>query len=361
MSKLSNASKAAAAFCPDPANCRLSPLGRGNINDTFLVESTGTAFVLQRINSRVFPEPLHVINNFAKITSHLQEKSRCGDTVFRTAQPMPTLAGSLAYRDAEGEYWRAQTYLAHASCRSLSGPRQVYEIGRALARFHELAADLKSEDLVDPLPGFHDLIAYLKEFDSLSPIKRQEDLDEACGYCLGLIDQGRQRATRLQTVKNSGLLPVQPIHGDPKIDNFLFNDQGLAEGMLDLDTVSIGLVHSDLGDCLRSCCNRAGESGGEDAVVTFDLEICRDLLVGYFSGRHPLQSPEQRAYIYDAVLGISFELALRFFSDHLRGNVYFKVCQDGDNLLRAVRQFQLVEAIIAEEEKIRASILASCR
>ena len=157
----------------------------------------------------------------------------------------------------------------------------------------------------------------------------------------------------LEDAKISGILTIQTIHGDPKIDNFLFNDQGLADGMLDLDTVGVGLVHFDLGDCLRSCCNRVGEGGTDSLPVSFDLQFCQALLQGYFSEGHQLLSAGQRAYIYDAVLAITFELGVRFFTDHLRGNSYFKVRQDGDNLARATRQFNLTEDIVAKEKEIR--------
>ncbi len=344
--------RAAAAFCRDGASCPLSPLGCGNINDTFLVESAVGPFVLQRINCRVFPQPLRVINNFAKITGHLNGRRCQGDKEFCTALPVPTLAGVLFFLDAEGEYWRGQTYLAHATCHTLTNPGQALQIGRALASFHVLVADLEVQCLEDPLPDFHNLPRYLQEFDQLRA-RSQKGRDAACHYCFAAIDHDRQGATALEAAKDAGLLSIQAIHGDPKIDNFLFDDQGLARGMLDLDTVGAGIVHYDLGDCLRSCCNRAGESGADGLEVSFDMEICRALLAGYFSLPQPLPSTGQQAYIFEAILAITFELGVRFCTDHLRGNTYFKVRRDGDNLLRAVHQFRLVEDIMRKEDAIR--------
>ncbi len=353
-----NARKAAAAFCQDGAICPVSPLGCGNINDTFLVASIGGPFVLQRINRRVFREPLRVINNFAEITRHLAGRSAPADRQFTTARPVPTLTGALFFRDSQEEYWRGQTYLAHAHCQNLTNPGQAFQLGKALARFHCLMADLDVQSLIDPLPGFHNLPLYLQEFDQLWH-EIEKELDAAGRYCLLAISRGRQRAMVLEEARSSGLLTIQAIHGDPKIDNFLFDEHGLACGMLDLDTVAAGIVHYDLGDCLRSCCNRAGESGEDGLAVSFDMEICRALLQGYFSAPHEQQNAGQRAKIFDAVLAITFELGLRFFTDHLRGNTYFKVRQDGENLARAVRQFRLLESIVANEPEIQALSLSA--
>ena len=177
--------------------------------------------------------------------------------------------------------------------------------------------------------------------------------------CIAAIDRYRQKATTLENAKSAGILGLQPIHGDPKVDNFLFGDQGEVLGLLDLDTVAMGLVHYDLGDCLRSCCNKAGESGGRIRPVKFDMVFCQALLDGYFAEPEELLSKEQRNYIFDGVLLICFELGVRFFTDHLRGNPYFKVEQEGDNLLRADRQFRLVEDIAKREREIRTMAITS--
>ncbi len=168
---------------------------------------------------------------------------------------------------------------------------------------------------------------------------------EVSDFCLATIDRYRPQAATLVSARDAGILTVQPIHGDPKVDNFIFDDQGEVLGLLDLDTVAMGLLHYDLGDCLRSCCNRGGEAGSNDMPITFDLSFCQALLDGYFCGPEKLLSKEQRGFIFDGVLLICFELGVRFFTDHLRGNPYFKVQQDGDNLLRAVNQFRLADNI----------------
>jgi len=258
---------AAAAFCRDAGTCRVEPLGYGNINDTFAVHGAAGTFVLQKINGRVFPEPLKVIHNFQKITSHLLGRQQEHGRIFQTAQSVRTLHGELFHRDPEGDYWRAQTYLAGTPCRALSGTEQVARAGRALALFHLLSADLDVAGLEDPLPGFHNLPGYMEEFERVLTHHRLV-MDEEYDYCLAVLDRVGPQMSVLEDAKQAGILAIQPIHGDPKIDNFIFSGGGEADGMLDFDTVGAGLIHYDLGDCLRSCCNRAGEKGPDPSAVS---------------------------------------------------------------------------------------------
>ena len=120
-----------------------------------------------------------------------------------------------------------------------------------------------------------------------------------------------------------------------------------------MDTVGPGLIHSDLGDCLRSACNRSGESVKRAQDIRFDMEICSAILKGYFQKGDTLLSALQRCYIFDVLLLITFELGLRFFTDHLLGNIYFKTEVPGDNLQRAVNQFRLLGEIEKYEQEIR--------
>ena len=351
-----------AEFCHDPATCTVRPLGYGNINDTYLVRSATHSFVLQRINSDVFPDPLRVIENFYKISNHLSQQKEGGGRQLQVAFPVYTLEKRLYYQDNRGSFWRGQSYLPHTSCQVLAGPAQARQVGRGLATFHHRVADLDMQGFLDPLPGFHDLPRYLQEYDrEMHGIKTvaDEDLNEDFRFCLATVDRYRQQATTLENAKNAGILTLQPIHGDPKVDNFLFGEQGEVIGLLDLDTVATELVHYDLGDCLRSCCNKVGETGRDAQPITFDLTFCQALLDGYFSGPDKLLSEEQRVYVFDGVLHICYELGVRFFTDHLRGNPYFKVQQEGDNLLRAVNQFRLADDIAAKEQEIRAMALSS--
>lgn len=352
MSEAGDPREAAAQFCRDAGTCRIEPLGSGNINDTFVVWSSAGPFVLQKINGSVFADPLRVIRNFEKITRHLLDRRQKHGIAFQTAEPVRTMAGELFFRDCRGDFWRGQTCLATSVRRNISDLERVGRVGRTLALFHQLAADLDVATIEDPLPGFHNLPGYMAEFDRILTGQRRISGKEI-DYCLESIERIRPQTTLLEDAGKAGIFMVQPIHGDPKIDNFIFGDSGEADGMLDFDTVGAGFIHYDLGDCLRSCCNRAGESGERAESVSLDLDYCRALLDGYVSQAPQLLGGPQRGYIFEAVLLIAFELGVRFFTDHLRGNSYFKVAYEGENLQRAVRQFQLVADIAGKEKEIR--------
>ncbi|OEU56976.1 MAG: hypothetical protein BA862_09090 [Desulfobulbaceae bacterium S3730MH12] len=340
-------------FCPRHSDCTIVPIGHGNINDTYLVKTSAKKFILQRISATVFPKPLHVITNFQKIAAHLERRIGAIAPEWQFARSVLTDQGNLFFRDERGDFWRGQTYLHHKVVTVLNSRQQGYELGRTLGIFHLLVSDMDGETLHDPLPGFHILPQYLEKFDCTR--EKNSSMEAGSQYCQESIEKHRNKAAILERAKEDGILTKQPIHGDPKIDNFIFNKLGCGVGLIDMDTVSLGLLHYDLGDCLRSCCNRSGEGGGVNREIQFDMEICKAILEGYFLQAGSLFSPSARSYIYDAVLLLTFELGLRFFTDHLVGNRYFKIDFSGENLQRAVIQFRLVEEIEKYESEIRAA------
>ena len=160
-----------------------------------------------------------------------------------------------------------------------------------------------------------------------------------------------------RTAKARDRLKLRPIHGDPKVNNVMIDTgTGHAIGIVDLDTVKPGLVHYDIGDCIRSCCNTAGEETENWEDVRFEPDLCRAILQGYFSMARDFLTEGDYEYLYDAIRLIAFELGLRFFTDYLEGNVYFKVRHSEHNLLRALVQFKLAESIESRAGSIRAII-----
>jgi hypothetical protein len=340
-------------FSSSYPHCTIAPIGEGNINDTFLVTAPAGKFILQRISAAVFTEPLHVVTNFHKISEHLKRKTRVMSSEWQFARPVYTDRGDLFYRDRVGDFWRGQTFMPHTPVMTIGDSRQGCELGRALGLFHLLMSDMGCENLHDPLPGFHILPTHLEQFDLVW--EKKHCVGQEIGYCLEIIEQYRGEIALLEKAKEEGVLTEQAVHGDPKIDNFIFNEVGSCVGLIDMDTVGSGLIHSDLGDCLRSCCNLSGEDGKEEGEIRFDMGICRAILSGYFQKATSLLSPLQRRYIFDALLLITFELGLRFVTDHLLGNKYFKIKAPGDNLRRGVIQFKLVREIEKYEREIRTA------
>ena len=351
---ISRAEAAAARFVSDPRSIR--ELGQGNINATYLVESSSRPIILQRINPTVFADPFAVVRNFIRITEHMtRENGRSGRT-FLVPSLIATRNGEPCWEDREGGLWRAQSAIDGTALRVLTGRSQAVAIGRCLGWFHRLTADLGCGDFEIPLPGFHVLTQYLAEYDQVLRASDRHWLP-AERHCLTAVEGMRARAPLFQRLCDEGRLQLRIVHGDPKVENFLFDGTGRVVSLIDLDTVGPGLLHHDLGDSLRSCCNVRGERG-EAAAVSFHLDSCRAFFEGYDAEMGGLLGNSDRRLIFDALLLITFELGLRFFTDHLRGDSYFRVRYQGENLDRAGAQFALLESIGAQEADIRGVISA---
>ena len=173
------------------------------------------------------------------------------------------------------------------------------------------------------------------------------------------IEDRRGFAGTLQDALQRGELSLRLMHGDPKVNNIMIDDfTGKGTAMIDLDTVSPGLIHYDFGDALRSICNPAGEEEQNLSKVVFDLDLCAAFCKGYMKHARAFLTEADRLYLYDAIRLITFELGLRFFQDYLAGSVYFKIRQPEQNLNRARVQFRLCESIEARERAIRELLAA---
>ncbi len=341
------------------------PYGNGLINDTFLV-SVAAAHgprhaILQRLNRHVFPQPERIMQNLRTLHAHLAPRLRPSPGELRFASMLYTREGADYFLDAEGGFWRAQTFIERTRTYSrLCDPRHAIEMGFALGRFHALTFDLDPARLYVTRPGFHDTPRYLARFDEVlaqGRIVSSAAAGEMLEECLAFVEEHKGMADLLEQARRSGALALRVIHGDPKLDNVLFDEEtGRAVGLIDLDTVQPGLLLYDLGDCLRSCCNPAGESPRDPAQAHFDLDICRALLARYFDEIRDRLTPADYRYLPEAVRLIPFELGVRFLTDYLEGNPYFKVEWPEHNLLRATVQFRLAASMARQEPQLRALI-----
>lgn len=322
------------------------PLGNGLINDTFLVQTAAQPFVLQRINTQVFPNPEQIMANLVTLNQHIALKNS-GDVRLQLPQILSTGSNTVLHQDEHGGSWRALSFIKDGeSLEDIRSLEDVRQVGEALGHFHSLLSDLEPESLHDTLPGFHITPEYLQQYQQ-AMIQTSFESDP---YCEDFISQFQHRAAELEVAKYRGLLPLRVIHGDPKLNNFLFAVQsGKVISLIDLDTVKPGLVHYDLGDCLRSCCHDKATGG-------FDLERCHALLKGYLKEAGAFFSVHDYKYLYPAIRLIPFELGLRFYTDHLQGDRYFKVSEPGQNLQRAAEQFRLCDSILAQAPTIMAMI-----
>ena len=327
----------------------ISPLGNGLINDTFLITTASSHFVLQRINRKVFPAPEQIMVNLIMLNRHLEQKSSFA-VKLKIPAILKTTSNHDFYLDEQGDYWRALGFIGNTdSLETISHINQAQQAGFALGHFHRLVSDLDPLRLHDTLPGFHIAPGYLSHYHQVLAQAPGQLAPESL-YCSAFIAKFEHLTDDLETAKQQGLLPLRVIHGDPKLNNFLFDkDNKKIVSIIDLDTVKPGLVHYDIGDCLRSCCHRLESN-------EFDLDICAALLTSYLSEASAFFSDHDYHYLYECLQLIPFELGLRFYTDYLEGNRYFKVSVPEQNLERAAGQFQLCESIMAQELAIKSLI-----
>ena len=360
-SKLLTPEQAASAFVGKEHIASLVPLHGGNINDSYLLRmDSGEKRLFQRLNAAVFPEPELVMANLRRITAHfnhwLAQSKSIRALTWRIPALLYTPDGRDCLRDEDGSLYRLLLYFDQT--RNLRIPKntvQAEEIGAALGFFHRVSADVNMEDFAVPLPGFHDSQTYLKAYDKAQSKNPEQNPD----WMQQVIAEKRGILSSLSKAKKSGIIQPCLIHGDPKAANFLFAlDADQVLSLIDLDTVGPGLRLQDIADCLRSSCNTAGEEAVEPDTVCFEMQYCKALLRGYFAEAGELLSAEERKLIPDALLNITLELGIRFLSDYLEGNPYFKIRYPEHNLDRAAVQFRFFQDIERHIDSIRSQALA---
>lgn len=342
----------------------IEPLGNGNVNDTWRLTVNTVAgdqrrLVLQRINPRVFSRPELVMANMQRLAAHLDRPGALQAAAGRWEMPriLDVPDQEQPWLEHEGALWRLLTYIEDSrTLETIDNLNQAREVGRALGTFHALIHELPPEDLADTLEGFHVTPGYLRAFEralrtTTVPLTPQVQ------HGIAFIRDRERFMPVLEDARQAGRLRLRPIHGDPKVNNILFAaDSDAAIALIDLDTVKPGLIHYDIGDCLRSGCNRLGEETDDWRSVRFDLDLCEAILEGYITAARPFLTPADYDHIPDAIRLLSLELGLRFLSDHLAGDLYFRTSRPRHNLQRALVQFRLTESIETQQAEIRAMV-----
>lgn len=342
-----------AAHFPVCARLRaIMPLGRGLINDSFRVVTEEGDYVLQRINPQVFRWPERIMANLWRLQSAVRD---CPHQAPRLPQLYPTATGAAFARDSQGQVWRLLEFIADSdTLPRLTTRAQAHEVGQMLGAFHRFGATLDCRDFALTLPELHHTPIY---WDTLcqacarasSTMATDPVVVKACEFFAA-------RAPLYAALEEAcarGEVRPQVIHGDPKLDNLLFdrhNERALC--LIDLDTVQPGLPHHDLADCLRSCCNCTVNNG----PGCFDLTWAEEIMTAYAAATAGLFQPAERAHWLTAIRVLPLELGMRYLADHLAGDRYFRVAYRGQNLVKAQRQIALATAIEQHQTALQVLI-----
>lgn len=357
---MKNVFSAARFFLGDQDIDRIEPFGTGNVNDTYLVTLPGgKQHVLQRINPTVFPDLYQVQHNLRIVTRHLNQAILNSPELKDRFIPITLFSGDQGdtYLDGQGALWRLVNRISGETFETISTPSQAEELGGSLGLFHQLLSTLEPTILTDTLPGFHDTSAYLKQYDKAWQRYRSKDEPDV-QFCHSCIEPRRSLAALLD---DSQGLSSRVIHGDPKVANFVVDvATGRVVSLIDLDTVKPGLLLHDIGDALRSSCNPLGESPPGPEQIYFDPDLFAAWLKGYTRATEFMLTNDDKAHIVQSARVITFELGLRFITDYLEGNHYFKIRYPEHNLFRAKVQFHLVQSIEKQLDNLETIVKTIC-
>jgi len=325
---------AAAAFAVAGAVVSVEPHPTGHINDAYLVVADGGRYLLQRLNPSVFAHPDAVMANVVAVTDHLRNKGE------PTLALVDSVDGAPSWRDQSGAVWRMYCYVDGAHPLAVKTPEDAALVGRAFGRFHRLLADLDAGGLRVSLPGFHDPALRVSQLTAAA----EEDDHGRLAEVRDVVDE---LLTLREAVDADGALsglPHRVAHNDAKAANLLVQGCGRAPTVVDLDTVMAGSVLWDVGDMVRSSTGTADES---TATVQFDAERYDALVDAWLAQTGELLTPDERGAVRSAGPVVTFEQTVRFLTDHIRGDVYFRVTVPGQNLERARNQLQLLRSMVS--------------
>ena len=333
-----------------PAGAHLAPLVGGHINTTYRVTLPGQpeSWLLQRLNPVVFPDGLAVLRNMAAVTAHLARAAAArGEDPARTVLSLlPTAGGGPGHQAGDGAWWRLLRFIPGArAVEHATAPDQAFEAGRAFGRFHALMAGYAGAPLTETLPGFHDTAG---RYDALTRAVAAagDDRRAVTAQEVEFAVSRRHLATQLTAPLAGGVLPGRIAHNDAKIANVLLElDSGRALAVVDLDTVMPGTPLFDVGDLIRSLTGTTPEDHPDPTDVELRPAFFAALAEG-FLGAGALGTAE-RARFVTAGLVITYEQGLRFLTDFLEGDRYYRTTRPGQNLDRARVQFALVRALEA--------------
>lgn len=333
---------------------KIEPYGTGHINDTYRVINSNTKYpdyLLQRINNQIFKDIPGLMDNIKRVTEHLRNKldDIPGSEPEREALSLiPTKSGSWFYHNANNGYWRLYHFIKnHHAYDIVENSAQAFEGGRMFGKFMALLSDIPGGALNETIPGFHDINKRLNTFYQTL----ESDPEKRAGNAKQDIDFVRLRGiemSRILQLGQDGKIPERITHNDTKFNNVLLdqNDKGLC--VIDLDTVMTGYVHYDFGDSIRTSANSAAEDEKDLSKVKMDIEMFEGYAKGFLKEtKDALTQTEIDNLAFSAKL-MPFIIGLRFLTDYIDGDNYFKTAYPDHNLIRARTQFKLVES--AEEQ-----------
>jgi hypothetical protein len=329
----------------------------GHINETYTATydqgGTRVRYIHQKINGNVFKNPVGVMKNVMRVTTHIRKKleaSSARDVTRRSLIVIPTRDGRSFYQNGDKEVWRTFVFVEGVETyEAVQSPQQAYQAGRAFGEFQHLLVDLPGERLFETIPGFHNT---RKRFSALQEAIRSDRFNRA-GEVIPEIEFALKREPIVDVILSAmakGRIPERITHNDTKFNNVMMDVlTGEAMCIVDLDTVMPGCALYDFGDMVRTTTSPTLEDEPDLSKVRMQMPMFKKLAEGYLSTAGEFLSKAEKAHIAFSGKLITFEIGIRFLTDFLSGDTYFRIHRPGHNLDRCRTQFRLVESIEKQE------------
>ncbi len=338
------------------------PYGSGHIHDTFRIETSEDDkdnYILQRLNNKIFKNIPELQHNIERVTVHLRNKISAipGSDIKRECLILiPSKDGKSWITDQQGNYWRMYIFISnHRSYNIVDSPGKAFEGGKAIGRFQAMLADMPGEPLFETIPKFHDIENRLEILDrtiSQNPAGRVGSVTEE-------IDQYQSRGEEMKTILRlgrEGKIPLRITHNDTKFNNILLDESDKALCVIDLDTVMPGYVHYDFGDAIRTVTNTAAEDEKDLSKIRMDINLFTAYARGYLSETGSTLNQVEKEYLAFAPKLITYTIGIRFLTDYIDGDNYFKIHHPFHNLQRTRAQLKLVMSMEEQYGEMRKII-----
>lgn len=335
------------------------PYGTGHINDTYAVyfktPHGRVRYILQRINNKIFKNVEKLMENVERVTVHLKNKIVLSgkDPLRRTLNLIPAIDGKSYYKSEEGDYWRIYVFIEGAKTYDLvENPSHVYSAAQAFGKFQKMLTDIPGERLFDTIPNFHHTRKRFKAFKEAL----EKDVKNRAKYVKPEIEfvlKREKNTSVLVGLLEKGEVMERVTHNDTKFNNVMIDDKS-GEGIcvIDLDTVMPGLLLYDFGESVRIMASTAVEDEKDLSKVGLNIAMFERLTDGYLSVMKDVFTPIEIDHMVFSSNLLTFENGMRFLTDYLSGDVYFKVHWEGHNLARCRTQLKMVSEIEKNASKM---------
>ena len=335
----------------------VKPLGNGLINDTYKVamnEEDEPAYVLQRINNAIFKDVELLQSNIEAVTAHLRKKleeKQVADIDRRVLHFIKAQTGKTYWREADDTYWRMMRFIPNAFTYETVNEKYSHAAGLAFGEFEAALVDLPQQ-LGETIPDFHNMelrARQLKEAVQNNPVKRLSVVESMVEE----LNRNMEEMCKAEQLHRDGKLPKRICHCDTKVNNMMFDADGNILCVIDLDTVMPSYVFSDYGDFLRTGANFTAEDDPNLANVGFNMDIFKAFTKGYLTSAGAFLTPIEREHLPFAAKLFPFMQCVRFLTDYINGDVYYKIKYPEHNLDRAKNQLALFNSVCSHEEEMK--------